>query len=97
MLLNNHLNLNIIKDILLEICKETEKLSFQVNENSHKIELISSVNNTLHNINNDINLQIKILKNMQMISSQLQSVNCEIQEKISNTSLIIDELIQKNN
>lgn len=93
---NNHISLS--KEIQLDLCKLTEKLTLQATENVGKVELC--VNNVNHNIDIQIanissTIHLEALNNIKVLSAQMIECCCELKEMMTATTNATHQLIRE--
>jgi hypothetical protein len=86
------------KDIQLELCKATERLTVQASENIGKVELC--VNDIKHHIELQIaevisQLHLEALNNIKVLSSQMMECCCELKEMMTATNHATQQLIRE--
>lgn len=94
----NNLTVSSSKDIQLELCRATEKLTVQASENIGKVELCIS------DIKGHIDLQIaevisqlhlEALNNIKVLSAQMMECCCELKEMMTTTNHATQQLIRE--
>jgi hypothetical protein len=93
---NNQITLS--KEIQLDLCKLTEKLTLQATENVSKVELC--VNNVNHNIDIQIanissTIHLEALNNIKVLSAQMIECCCELKEMMTATTNATHQLIRE--
>lgn len=86
------------KDIQLELCKATEKLTVQASENIGKVELC--INDIKRHIEVQIaevisQLHLEALNNIKILSSQMMECCCELKEMMTTTNHATQQLIRE--
>jgi len=86
------------KDIQLELCKATEKLTLQATENIGKVEVyISDIKRHIDLQIADIisQLHLEALNNIKVLSSQMMECCCELKEMMTTTNHATQQLIRE--
>jgi hypothetical protein len=86
------------KDIQLELCKTTEKLTVQASENIGRVELC--INDIKRHIELQISevisqLHLEALNNIKVLSSQMMECCCELKEMMTTTNHATQQLIRE--
>jgi hypothetical protein len=94
----NNLTISSSKDIQLELCKVTEKLSLQASENVGKVE------GCIKDIKSHIELQVaevisqlhlEALNNIKVLSAQMLECCCELKELVNTTNHATQQLVRE--
>lgn len=94
----NNLTVSSSKDIQLELCKATEKLTVQASENIGKVELcISDIKRHIEVQIAEVisQLHLEALNNIKVLSSQMMECCCELKEMMSTTNHATQQLIRE--
>jgi hypothetical protein len=95
---SQNLTVSSSKDIQLELCKSTEKLTLQASENVGKVECC------IKDIKSHIDLQIaevisqlhlEALNNIKVLSSQMMECCCELKELMISTNHATQQLVRE--
>lgn len=98
-ILENHNNqISLSKEIQLDLCKLTEKLTLQASENVGKVEVY--INNVNHNLDLQIanlssTIHLEALNNIKILSAQMIECCCELKEMMTATTNATHQLIKE--
>lgn len=95
---NNTLNTTLNKDLQLELCKSTEKLTVQATENVGKVELC--INGIKSHIELQIaqvlsSIQLESLNNIKVLSAQMLECCCNLKEMLATSTNATHQLIRE--
>lgn len=98
-ILENRTNqISLSKEIQIDLCKITEKITLQASENVDKVEIC--VNNVNHNIDLQIanlssTIHLEALNNIKILSTQMIACCCELKELMNATTTATHQLIRE--
>ena len=95
---NNNINTALSKDIQLELCRTTEKLTVQATENVGKVELC--INDIKSHIELQIaqvlsSIQLESLNNIKVLSAQMLECCCNLKEMLATSTNATHQLIRE--